>query len=156
MPSRKKRIRLECRDDVTVLDLGPMEIWDGADLALLRETLIHLTAEEGCRAIGVDLTFVKYIPSGFFGMLFDLHEDGTAVRVYSPQQNVSRMLWFRQFFHQVNETTFSLEREPKYEMKPPAPRKVWQDTEWSSRHRNGDSQKRVEPTSSYSSTPSRN
>ena len=42
MTPRKDRMKLHRRDKVTVMDLGEMDIWDGADLALLRETLANL------------------------------------------------------------------------------------------------------------------
>ena len=67
----KKNLRLYTQCGVTVLDLGEMEIWDGADLALVRETLTRLIVGEKCRGVGVNMSYVKYIPSGFFGMLFD-------------------------------------------------------------------------------------
>ena len=54
------------------------------------------------------MTFVKYIPSGFFGMLFDWHETGVKIRLYTPQPNVRRMLWFDRFFEPINDLTFEL------------------------------------------------
>lgn len=97
MASKRDRMSVYERDGVTVLDFGTMEIWDGADLALLRETLTRLVDKEKCKSIGVELSSVKYIPSGFFGMLYDLYEKGIAVTLYSPQPNVASMLWFKQF-----------------------------------------------------------
>jgi anti-anti-sigma regulatory factor len=106
--ARKKACSIDLRDGHHVVVMGDMEIWDGADLALLRETLARLVDAERCKAIGVDLTFVKYIPSGFFGMLFDYAERGISVRVYSPQPHVAQMLWFREFFELVSDQTFKL------------------------------------------------
>ncbi len=111
--ARKKRITIHQHDDVTVLDMGEMEIWDGADLALLRETLTQLFDVENQRSLGVDMTFVKYIPSGFFGMLYDWHQKGAAIRLYTPQAHVQNMLWFRQFFDHVGSGCFNLLTEPK-------------------------------------------
>lgn len=96
--SSKKLLKLSDVDGYTVLNIGDMEIWDGADLALLRDTLTRLVTEKKCKALGVDLTCVKYIPSGFFGMLHDWHDSGVRVRLYHPQPNVVRMLWFSRFF----------------------------------------------------------
>ena len=81
----------------TVLDLGTMEIWDGADLSLLRDSLGKLTASR-CPAIGVDMSHVKYVPSGFFGMLYESYEKGAEIRLFDPQARVRNMLWFRKFF----------------------------------------------------------
>lgn len=113
MASRKARMKLHTLDDVTVMDLGEVEIWDGADLALLRETLTNLIQGENCRSIGVNMSYVKYIPSGFFGMLFDWNEKGVAMRLYTPQPHVAQMLWFRQFFEHEADGCYVLQSEPK-------------------------------------------
>lgn len=96
-----KRMRIESHAGHTLLHIGEMEIWDGADLALLREGLTQIIERDRDRDIAVDMTFVKYIPSGFFGMLFDWFEK-RKVQFYllNPQPNVQSMLWFRQFFEQ--------------------------------------------------------
>jgi len=120
MATKKKRMTLHEWDGVTVLDLGNIEIWDGADLALLRETLTHQIESEKCRSIGVNMKYVKYIPSGFFGMLFDWHEKGVSIRLYEPQPNVEAMLWFRQFFDHVSGECHLLLSEPKRELKLPS------------------------------------
>ena len=78
------------------------------DLALLRETLTNLIENDGYRAIGVDLSAVKYIPSGFFGMLFEWYEQGLKVQLYRPQSNVVQMLWFRMFFVLSEEGVYQL------------------------------------------------
>ncbi len=106
--ARKKACSIDVRDNHHVVVMGDMEIWDGADLALLRETLARLVDSERRKAIGVDLTYVKYIPSGFFGMLFDYAERGISVRVYAPQPHVCQMLWFREFFDLVSDQTYKL------------------------------------------------
>ena len=98
MGSRHDRIEVTQEEEVTMLDMGDMEIWDGADLALIRDTLFELIQNQGCNSVGIVLSSVKFIPSGFFGMLYDWYEQGVTVRLYNPQPNVSKMLWFRQFF----------------------------------------------------------
>lgn len=92
----------------TVLDIGDMEIWDGADLSLIRDTLFRLILQEGSEAVAVDMHAVQYVPSGFFGMLFDWMERGVTVRLINPRERVRQMLWFRRFFLQESETTFRL------------------------------------------------
>ncbi|MBS0263580.1 MAG: hypothetical protein JSS02_16685 [Planctomycetes bacterium] len=104
----KKPLRLVQRDGFVMLDIGTMEIWDGADMALLRESLTRLIKVEKQRAIAVDMTYVKYIPSGFFGMMFDWYETGVRIRLYSPQPNVRKMLWFDQFFEPAVADGFDL------------------------------------------------
>lgn len=95
-------------DGSHVIQLGDMEIWDGADLALLRETLVHLFHKMRSRRFGVDMSYVKYVPSGFFGMLFDWYEKGVEIQLYSPQPQVAGMLWFRRFFQPVGDEGYRL------------------------------------------------
>lgn len=104
----KKFMRIFWDGGVTVLDLGCMEIWDGADMALLRESLTQLIVSDKRRSIGIDMAHVKYIPSGFFGMLFDWYETGVQIRLYSPQPNVQSMLWFSRFFERIDENCHQL------------------------------------------------
>lgn len=96
-----KQMMTSSWDGCTVLHVGEMEIWDGADLALLRETMTRLVEEEHCRSMGVDMKFVKYVPSGFFGMLYDWYERGVCIRLFSPMPHVQRMLWFTKFFRSI-------------------------------------------------------
>lgn len=113
MASRKDRMKIREDKGVTILDLGPVEIWDGADLALLRDTFARHCSGRRCRSLGVDMSSVKYVPSGFFGMLFDWHERGVAIRLFSPQPRVANMLWFRQFFEDETNGSYLLQSEPK-------------------------------------------
>lgn len=82
----------------TVIDIGEMEIWDGADLSLIRDTLNRLIVKERRRSIAIQMRTVKYVPSGFFGMLYDWFERGITVRLVAPQERVTQMLWFQRFF----------------------------------------------------------
>ena len=126
----RQRMKLFERDGYTVLDLGQVEIWDGADLALLRDTLTQVIAVRGGRKVGINMRWVKYIPSGFFGMLYDWHEKGVSIRLYTPQPHVARMLWFRQFFDDLSEDCFLLRGEPK-EMIVPQDEIAWEpEDEW--------------------------
>jgi anti-anti-sigma regulatory factor len=112
----RKFMQLVPNANFTVLNIGDMEIWDGADMALLRESLTRLIKAEKHRRIGVDMSHVKYIPSGFFGMLFDWFETGVRIRLYTPQPNVRRMLWFNQFFEAVDGDCFELAPQPAAEL----------------------------------------
>ncbi len=105
-----KRMAIDIMEDGThLLHMGEMEIWDGADLSLLREGFTQLIERDGIRSIIVDMHFVKYIPSGFFGMLFDWHEKrGVWFALTLPQPNVQRMLWFQQFFRRTQEGYYEL------------------------------------------------
>jgi anti-anti-sigma factor len=110
---RFKRMVIDVQDELHLLHLGSMDIWDGADLALLREGLFKLIENEHCRSIAIDMTYVKYIPSGFFGMLFDWQEKrGVHFALTTPQPNVQRMLWFQRFFHLNAAGMYELQTEP--------------------------------------------
>jgi hypothetical protein len=111
--AKKNRLTITKHDGYTIISLDNIEIWDGADLALLRETLTQLIERQNCQTVGVDMQYVKYIPSGFFGMLFDWHERGASIRLYASQPHVRNMLWFRQFFDPVGEGCHRLLSEPK-------------------------------------------
>ena len=113
MEMKKKWLTISEQAGVTVLDLIGIEIWDGADMALMREALTELIEEVGVRNIGFNMQYVKYIPSGFFGMLFDLHEKrGVNIHLYTPQPNVKQMLWFRQFLLLTETGSYLLNCEP--------------------------------------------
>lgn len=96
------------RNGYTVMDMGDMEIWDGADLSLIREMFTRLVDGAKHRHIGIDMKAVKYIPSGFFGLLFDWYERGVGIRLYDAQPHVQEMLWFRQFFVESTPGCFEL------------------------------------------------
>lgn len=98
-----KNLTTAFRRGGTVVGLGSTEIWDGADLVLLRETIGNLFRRGGCRRFEVDMTHVQYVPSGFFGMLCDWYDRGVCVCVLSPTPRVRRMLWFTTCFRPIAE-----------------------------------------------------
>jgi hypothetical protein len=48
--------------------------------------------------LGIELQGVEFLPSGFFGVLFDWFDLGVRIRLYAPERRVRNMIWFRQFF----------------------------------------------------------
>ncbi len=108
----RNRLRLHDWNGAKVIDLGNMEIWDGADLALLRDTLTELIDQERHHSIGVNLASVKYIPGGFFGLLFDWREKGIRIQLFNPQPHVQQMLWFQKFLAPIGAGCFLLLSEP--------------------------------------------
>lgn len=107
---RFKRMRIVTQPEYSLVHIGEMEIWDGADLALLREGLTWLIEKEKLRTLAIDMAFVKYIPSGFFGMLYDWREKrNIEFWLKAPQPNVQSMLWFRQFFPMVGDNLYHLD-----------------------------------------------
>lgn len=110
-PKKRQRLNIQTDGTTAVVGLDHIEIWDGADLALLREVLSELIEQDGFRSVGIDLASVKYIPSGFFGMLFEWYESGVEIQLHSPQPNVEQMLWFRMFFSACSDGHFELSDE---------------------------------------------
>ncbi|MCA9079046.1 MAG: hypothetical protein KDA58_00745 [Planctomycetaceae bacterium] len=110
MAERKYTHGLQLTRDrnVTIVDIGDMEIWDGADLSLVRDTLNRLVSIQGRRAVAVEMQNVQYVPSGFFGMLYDWFEAGIEVRLYHPRERVRNMLWFRKFFKLIDSGVYRL------------------------------------------------
>jgi len=134
MASNRDRMTIHIWEEISILDFGEMEIWDGADLALIRDTLSRMTDIERRPAIGFNMKNIKYIPSGFFGMLYDCLEKGTDVFLLAPQPHVKSMLWFRTFFINVSEDSYQLVHED--ESQTPAAAKldwstvpIWNDEE---------------------------
>ena len=97
---KKHRVNLRMVDDTAIIGLDVLEIWDGADLIILREALAALVESDGHLSIGVDVSSVMHIPSGFFGMLYEWYESGVEVLLYGPGTHVRNMLWFRMFFRE--------------------------------------------------------
>ena len=91
-------LELSLQGSTTLISIGEMEIWDGADLSLIRDTIVQLVASKNNDEIGIDMQHVQHVPSGFFGMLFDWHERGVVITLHRPRARVCQMLWFRKFF----------------------------------------------------------
>jgi len=113
---RRKRLSISYENGITLISLGEMEIWDGADLALIRDTLFEQILDFEQRDLALDMKTVKYIPSGFFGMLGDWKDRGISITVLGVQPNVANMLWFQQFFTEFRPGYFRLEAEPNFLM----------------------------------------
>lgn len=113
---RRKRLCLTERGSSTVISVGEMEIWDGADLALIRDTLHELIEDQNQRDVGIEMASVKYVPSGFFGMLSEWNDLGVRITLYGVQPNVQRMLWFRHFFLKLEQDCYLLQSEPVIEL----------------------------------------
>ena len=81
--------------------------------------------------IGVDMSYVKYVPSGFFGMLFDWCEQGASICLDDPCERVRQMVWFRQFLAPISENRFRLETDALH----PVSLGIGDESEWADDHR---------------------
>jgi hypothetical protein len=102
---KRRQISVAERDGVAVIDLGLANVWDYGDLVRLREAASGLISE-GRRRIGVDLSHVGCLPSGFMNMLCEWQERGLDVYVFNPRQNVRNMLWFQTFTERISESRY--------------------------------------------------
>ncbi len=115
VPKDHQRLQVSTEGKIAVLDMGTVEIWDGADLVLLRDTLVEIRSDNRHPKIGINMQHVKSLPSGFFGMLLawsDKNGPGS-VFIISPGESVRGMLWFRLFFDAVAPDRYVLRKEPK-------------------------------------------
>lgn len=101
-------LRLSRTEGATLISIGEMEIWDGADLSLVRDTLSRQVLKKRRRVVAIDMSHVQYVPSGFFGMLFDWFDAGVEVRLIRPRERVRNMLWFRKFFQLIDSGVYRL------------------------------------------------
>lgn len=111
---RRQRLTIRKENGSTLISLGAMDIWDGADLALIRDTLFEQIFDHKLRNFILDMQTVKYVPSGFFGMLGEWKDRGVEIAIKGVQPNVAEMLWFRQFFTERRPGYYGLESEPKF------------------------------------------
>lgn len=77
---------------VTIIGFGGGEISDRLDLGECREQLTELLQQCGCEMLGIDLSGVKFIPSGLLGMLISLQQQGVQVHLYNPSADVREVL----------------------------------------------------------------
>ena len=98
---RRKRLSISCENGITLISLGEMEIWDGADLALIRDTLFEQILDFEQRDLALDMKTVKYIPSGFFGMLGDWKDRGISITVLGVQPHCGQHVVVPTVLHRV-------------------------------------------------------
>lgn len=84
------------RHGMNCIRLGMAEIWDGADLALLREVLFDARLKLG-KVIGVDMSKVRSIPSGTFGLFHSVIDLGKSIILLAPTQEIRNLTGFGHF-----------------------------------------------------------
>lgn len=92
MMLQHEMLRVYETGSVTVLGFGGGEISDRIDLGACRADLTALLHQNQCETLGLDLTGVKYIPSGMLGMLVSLRQQGIAIHLYNPSVDVREVL----------------------------------------------------------------
>lgn len=108
---RRAERRVCERDGIAIVSLGRATVWDTGDLVRLREVATSLMSRRWLR-IGLDLSQVGFLPSGFMNMLCEWREHGFEVHLFDPLPAVQEMLWFQQFTELVSGTTYRLNYVP--------------------------------------------
>lgn len=96
------------RDLLTIDQSG---LWTGSSLARLRDS-VKQRQKAGKKSVTVDMTYVRHLPSGFFGMLCEWQERGLNVRLYQPADEVQQLEWFWRFFEEHDDGTYHFRRSP--------------------------------------------
>ena len=104
---RRQRVVRE-ENGLAIISLGEANVWDYGDLVRLRETANALISA-GRRKVGVDLSHVAFLPSGFMNMLCEWTEKGLKVWLLNPQENVREMRWFNEFTRPTTATMFRVD-----------------------------------------------
>jgi hypothetical protein len=110
-------LSIEFEGSTAVLRFGRKQIWDGADLSLLRDTLARVHRIDGCRSIAIDLATVQFLPSGFFGQLMDWSDRGVVLQILNPHERIRNMRWFQEYFAQDSGEVFTVVGDPSVEIR---------------------------------------
>ena len=78
--------------ELTVVGFGGHEVLDHLDLAEVRDELMKLIKEHGCKTLAVDLTGVKLLPSGLLGVLASIRGVGVEVQVFNACDDIREVL----------------------------------------------------------------
>jgi len=105
------------RGGISLIRIGPANIWDFGDLTRIREAASRAFAR-GVRQVGVDVSHVGLLPSGFMNMLCGWQEDGAEVYLFSPRPNVREMFWFQRFTEPAGEDLWRMACVPPPETWP--------------------------------------
>ncbi len=115
---RGVKAAVEERDGITMIRLGSANIWDGGDLGRLREAAKRVFNRDR-KKIGIDLSHVGLLPSGFMNMLCGWEERGIEVYLFAPRPNVREMYWFRRFAEFVGSDVWKMACESAPKCEPP-------------------------------------
>lgn len=91
MPISQDIIRVYEAGPLTVIGFGG-EIPDQIDLAECRSEIVDLLKLHDCKDLAIDLTGVRYVPSGMLGLLASLKRLGIQVCLYNPSSDVREVL----------------------------------------------------------------
>ena len=74
--------------ELTVIGFGRREILDQVNLAECYDEIMELVREHSCHTLAIDLTGVRFIPSGMLGLLASAHRTGIDLHLFNPSTDV--------------------------------------------------------------------
>jgi anti-anti-sigma factor len=77
---------------LTVVGFGGAEILDQVDLVECRKEILDLLKQHESKVLAFDLSGVRYVPSGFLGLLASLKSMGIEVHLYNPSADVREVM----------------------------------------------------------------
>ncbi|MEX0704021.1 MAG: STAS domain-containing protein [Planctomycetales bacterium] len=77
---------------LTVIGFDGRDVLDDVNVADCKTEIAEIVRRHQCRVLAVDLTGVKFIPSGLLGLLASLREIVPEVHLYNPSPDVREVL----------------------------------------------------------------
>jgi len=93
---RRNRLTISLKNNTHILRLSNIQALDHSDVCLLKEWMSRQAA--GTK-VSLNLHKVEYLPSGFFGMLHDISDNGVLISLANVSDTIKKHLWYRQFIH---------------------------------------------------------
>ena len=78
--------------ELTVIGFGGRQILDQLNLAECYDEIMELIRDYNCQTLAVDLTGVRWIPSGLLGVLMSVHRQNIDVHLYNPSTDIREVL----------------------------------------------------------------
>lgn len=78
--------------ELTVVGFDGRDVRDDVNVAAFKSEITQVIRDSGCRILAVDLTGVKFVPSGLLGLLASLRELVSEVHLYNPSPDVREVL----------------------------------------------------------------
>ena len=78
--------------ELTVLGFGGHPIADQLNVAEYYDQLMDLVRDHNCQTLAIDLTGVRWIPSGLLGVLMSMHRLNIDVHLYNPSLDIREVL----------------------------------------------------------------
>ncbi len=96
-----------------LLTLNEAELWTASDLSQLRDA-IHQRLNTGEESVCIDLSRVRHLPSGFFGLLCTFRDQGVNVSLFETQRSIHDLIWFKRFFRRGAGNSHCFRKQPRF------------------------------------------